>query len=63
MNNIQDPHHDGLVITLYVANHFVRMILIDGGNSGNIIQLNSNSKEYEYFRLLNHSKILNINRI
>jgi hypothetical protein len=33
------PHHDGLVITLYVANHLVRMILIDRGSSVNIIQL------------------------
>ncbi|KAI3786389.1 hypothetical protein L1987_40030 [Smallanthus sonchifolius] len=38
INNIQDPHHDGLVITLYVANHFIRRILIDGGSSVNIIQ-------------------------
>ncbi|MDV3153310.1 MAG: hypothetical protein Q8755_02945, partial [Candidatus Phytoplasma australasiaticum] len=26
MDNVQDPHHDGLVITLYVANYFVRRI-------------------------------------
>ncbi|KAI3732604.1 hypothetical protein L1987_63810 [Smallanthus sonchifolius] len=37
-DNVQDPHHDGLVITLYVANHFIRRILIDGGSSVNIIQ-------------------------
>ncbi|KAD4585878.1 hypothetical protein E3N88_23479 [Mikania micrantha] len=37
--NILDPHHDGLVITLYVDNHYVRRILIDGGSSVNIIQL------------------------
>ena len=37
--DIQDPHHDGLVITLFISNHFVRRILIDGGSSVNIIQL------------------------
>lgn len=30
-NNVQDPHHDGLVI------HFVHMILIDRGSSINIL--------------------------
>ncbi|KAI3824953.1 hypothetical protein L1987_06426 [Smallanthus sonchifolius] len=39
INNVQDPHHDSLVITLYIANHFIRKILIDGGSSLNIIQL------------------------
>ncbi|KAI3742202.1 hypothetical protein L1987_59882 [Smallanthus sonchifolius] len=38
-DNVQDPHHDGLVITLYIANHFIHRILIDGGSSVNIIQL------------------------
>ncbi|KAI3704181.1 hypothetical protein L1987_74396 [Smallanthus sonchifolius] len=37
-DNVQDPHHDDLVITLYVVNHFIRRILIDGGSSVNIIQ-------------------------
>jgi len=37
--NILDPHHDGLVINLYIANHFVRGILVDDGSSVNIIQL------------------------
>ncbi|KAF5773503.1 putative retrotransposon gag domain, aspartic peptidase domain superfamily [Helianthus annuus] len=37
--NIQDPHHDSLVITLFISNQFVRRILIDGGSSVNIIQL------------------------
>ncbi|KAF5764494.1 putative retrotransposon gag domain, aspartic peptidase domain superfamily [Helianthus annuus] len=37
--HIQDPHHDSLVITLFISNHFVRRILIDGGSSVNIIQL------------------------
>jgi hypothetical protein len=44
MTGVQDPHHDGLVITLYVANHFVRRILIDGGSSVNIIQLEALKK-------------------
>jgi hypothetical protein len=35
--HIQDPHHDSLVITLFIANHYVCRILIDGGSSVNII--------------------------
>lgn len=43
-DDIQDPHHDGLVVTLYVANHFVRRILVDGGSSVNIIRLETLKK-------------------
>ena len=39
--NIQYPHHDGLVITPYIANHFVKRILVDGGSSVNIILLDT----------------------
>ncbi|XP_023733891.1 uncharacterized protein LOC111881731 [Lactuca sativa] len=39
--DIQDPHHDGLVITLYITNHFVRRILVDAGSSFNIILLDA----------------------
>ncbi|KAK9073783.1 hypothetical protein SSX86_006377 [Deinandra increscens subsp. villosa] len=38
-SHVQDPHHDSLVVTLYIANHFVRRILIDNGSSVNIIRL------------------------
>ncbi|KAI3815613.1 hypothetical protein L1987_15290 [Smallanthus sonchifolius] len=37
-DDVHDPHHDGLVITLFIANHFIRRILINGGSSVNIIQ-------------------------
>ncbi|XP_076913901.1 uncharacterized protein LOC143572709 [Bidens hawaiensis] len=36
--HLQNPHHDGLIITLFIANHYVRKILVDGGSSMNIIQ-------------------------
>ncbi|XP_076921002.1 uncharacterized protein LOC143582280 [Bidens hawaiensis] len=36
--SFQDPHHDGLVITLFIANHYMRNILVDGGSTINIIQ-------------------------
>ncbi|XP_076909870.1 uncharacterized protein LOC143567300 [Bidens hawaiensis] len=39
--NIQDPHHDGLVIILYISNCFVRGILVDNESSVNIIQLDT----------------------
>lgn len=42
--NTLDPHHDGLVITLYMENHFVRRILVDGGSSVHIIQLETLKK-------------------
>ena len=37
-NDIQGPNHDSLVVTLFIANHYVRRILVDGGSSVNIIQ-------------------------
>lgn len=37
--NVQDPHHNGLVINLYIANHFFRRILVNGGSSVNVILL------------------------
>ncbi|XP_076914446.1 uncharacterized protein LOC143573461 [Bidens hawaiensis] len=42
--DLQDPHQDGLVVTLCIANCFVRRILIDGGSSMNIIQLDGLKK-------------------
>lgn len=42
--NVLDPHYDGLVITLCMAIHFVQRILIDGGNSVNIILLETLNK-------------------
>nr|XP_043639269.1 uncharacterized protein LOC122610340 [Erigeron canadensis] len=38
-DDIIEPHHDGLVVTLFIANHFVRRILIVNGSSVNIIKL------------------------
>ncbi|XP_023743493.1 uncharacterized protein LOC111891666 [Lactuca sativa] len=35
-DEIQDPHHEGLVITLYIANHFIIRILVNGRSSLNI---------------------------
>ncbi|XP_076934661.1 uncharacterized protein LOC143601034 [Bidens hawaiensis] len=31
--HLQDPHHDSLIIILFIANHYVRRILVDGGFS------------------------------
>lgn len=42
--NVLDPHDDGLVITLYVAKHFVRRILVDGDSFVNIILIKTLSK-------------------
>ena len=39
--DIRDPHHDGLLITLHIANLLVKRILIDGGSSANIILLDT----------------------
>ncbi|XP_023749791.1 uncharacterized protein LOC111898097 [Lactuca sativa] len=38
---IQDPHHDGLMITMYIANQFVRRILVDRVSSVNIVLLDA----------------------
>nr|XP_043615750.1 uncharacterized protein LOC122587644 [Erigeron canadensis] len=38
-DDIIEPHHDGLVVTLFIANHYVRRILINNGGSVNIIKL------------------------
>ncbi|XP_076953332.1 uncharacterized protein LOC143627378 [Bidens hawaiensis] len=37
--NVQDLHNNNLVITLFISNHYVRRILINGGSSVNINQL------------------------
>ena len=37
--DIQDPHHDELVITLYIATQFVGSIVVDEGSLVNIIIL------------------------
>ncbi|XP_023757545.1 uncharacterized protein LOC111906037 [Lactuca sativa] len=39
--DIHDPHNDGLVITLYIVNHFFIRILVDRGYSVNIILLDT----------------------
>ncbi|XP_076881972.1 uncharacterized protein LOC143530278 [Bidens hawaiensis] len=36
--HFQDPHNDGLIINLFIASHYVRRILVDGGSSVNAIQ-------------------------
>ncbi|XP_062088975.1 uncharacterized protein LOC133795540 [Humulus lupulus] len=35
------PHHDALVISLYIANCFIKRVLIDNGGSANILFLNA----------------------
>ena len=39
--DVQDLNHDGLLITLHIANMLVRRILIDGGSSANMILLDT----------------------
>ena len=39
--NVQDPNHDGLLITQHIANLLVKRILIDEGSSANIILLDT----------------------
>ena len=39
--NVQDPNHDGLLITLHIVNLLVKRILIGGGSSANIILLDN----------------------
>ncbi|XP_076925792.1 uncharacterized protein LOC143588752 [Bidens hawaiensis] len=58
-NNIQDPHHDGLIITLYISNCFVRMIFVDNGSSVNIIQLDTLKREnIPEFEIISKSSVL-----
>ncbi|XP_030478239.1 uncharacterized protein LOC115695304 [Cannabis sativa] len=35
------PHHDALVISLYIANCFIKRVLIDNGRSANILFINA----------------------
>lgn len=35
--HLQDTHHDGLMFTLFIANHYFRKIMVHHGNSVNII--------------------------
>ena len=39
--DVNDPHHDRLVITLYIANHFFRRILVNRGPSVNIMLIDA----------------------
>ncbi|XP_076943051.1 uncharacterized protein LOC143613149 [Bidens hawaiensis] len=36
--HLQEPHHNSLIIILFISNHYVRRILVDGGSSVNIVQ-------------------------
>ncbi|XP_062114425.1 uncharacterized protein LOC133825511 [Humulus lupulus] len=40
-NRLLNPHHDALVIALYIANYLTKRILIDNGSSANILFLSA----------------------
>lgn len=43
-DNVQDPHHYGLIITLYIANQIISRTVIDEESSVNLIQLRTLNK-------------------
>lgn len=61
-DSILDPSHDGLVMTLYIANHYVRRILADEGSSVKII-LQENLLKMNILHFQNLVDILNTSRI